>query len=121
MIVQSAVKAVRAVEPQGELTGNIHPQRHVMALAWRGVIPDQLVDQALTEEELKELGLGHIRGEFQVIEAAFAELVDDIGLVVLEDDQIHDFISGSGCGGAGNAIAQTAVGRLARGRLRGGR
>jgi hypothetical protein len=31
-------------------------------------------------------------------QVAFAEFVDHIGLVVFEDDQIHDFISGSECG-----------------------
>jgi hypothetical protein len=34
----------------------------------------QLVDEALAEEEAKELGFGHIRGQFEVIEASLAEL-----------------------------------------------
>jgi hypothetical protein len=49
----------------------------------------QLIHQVLVEEKLKELGLGHIRSQFYVIEASFTKFVDDVGLVVFEDDQIH--------------------------------
>jgi hypothetical protein len=80
------VKAVRAVQPQGQLAGDIHPQRNVMAFPRRGVVAGELVDQALAEKELKELGLRHVRGQFEIIEPSFAKFVDHVGLVVFERD-----------------------------------
>jgi hypothetical protein len=58
----------------------------------------QFLDEPVPKQKLKELRLRHVGGELQIIEPAFAEFVDHIGLVVFEDDQIHDFISGSECG-----------------------
>jgi hypothetical protein len=51
----------------------------------------------VAEQELEELGLGHVGGQLDIIEAAFAEFVDDMGFVVLENDQIHGVTSGNGC------------------------
>ena len=84
------MKAVGAVQPQGQLAGDVHPQRNVMAFPRRGVVAGELVDQALAEEELKELGLRHVGRQFEVIEASFVKLTDHVRLVVFEDDQIHD-------------------------------
>ena len=58
----------------------------------------QFLDQALAEQKLKELGLRHVGGQFEVIEPAFAKFVDHVGLVVFEHDQIHGLTSENGCG-----------------------
>lgn len=72
-------------------------------------MPRQFVDQPLVEQELKELGLCHVGGQFQVIEAAFAKFVDDIGLVVFEDDQIHSLTSGRDAKWWANPLSETAA------------
>src|SRR5271155_2270896 len=84
-----AVKAVLAVQSQRELAGQIQPQRHEFAFARRGVMLGEFGDDLLAEEELKEFGLGDVRGEFDVIEAALAKLIDHERLVVFEDDEVH--------------------------------
>ena len=86
-----AVKAVLAVQAQRELAGEIHPHGHVFALARRGEMLGEFSDDLLAEEELEELGFGDVGGEFDVIEASLAKLINDEGLVVFEDDEIHDF------------------------------
>ena len=84
------MKAVLTVQPERELAADVHPHRHMMAIPWRRVVLRQLVHDLLSEEELKELGFGDVRGQFDVIEATLAKLIDHPRLVVLEDDQIHE-------------------------------
>ena len=43
---------------------------------------------------MKELGFGDVGGQFDVIEAALPEFIDHEGLVVLEDDEIHQSAPG---------------------------
>jgi hypothetical protein len=88
-----AVEAVRAVEPHRHLAGDVHPQGDVVALPRRGILGGQPAHDVLVEEEPEELGLRHVRGQLDVVEAALAELVDDVGLVVLEDHEIHSCTS----------------------------
>jgi hypothetical protein len=54
----------------------------------------EFVEDLLAEEEVEELGFGDVGGEFDVIEATLAKLINDKGLVVFEDDEIHDFAPG---------------------------
>jgi hypothetical protein len=49
----------------------------------------QPLDNLLAEEELKELGFGDVGGQFDVIEAALAKLIDHPWFVVFEYDEIH--------------------------------
>src|SRR5271157_3257667 len=60
-----------------------------MSFPRRGVRLHQFLDDLLAEEELKELGFSNVGGQFDVIEAALAKLIDHERLVVLEDDEIH--------------------------------
>src|SRR5271165_5698198 len=53
------------------------------------VVLHQPVHDLLAEEELKELGFGDVRGQFDVIEVTLAKLIDHPRLVVLEYDEIH--------------------------------
>ena len=61
----------------------------MMAIPRRRVVLHQPVHDLLAEEELKELGFGDVRGQFDVIEVTLAKLIDHPRLVVLEDDEIH--------------------------------
>ena len=60
-----------------------------MAIPRRRVVLHQPVHDLLAEEELKELGFGDVRGQFDVIEVTLAKLIDHPRLVVLEYDEIH--------------------------------
>jgi len=91
-----------------------------MAFPRRGVVAGELVDQALVEEKRKELGLGHVRSRFEVLEPTFAKFIDHVGLVVFEHDQIHDMTSENGCGKGEHEAVQTGVRPLAHVPLRGG-
>jgi hypothetical protein len=61
----------------------------MMAIPRRRVVLHQPVHDLLAEEEVKELGFGDVRGQFDVIEATLAKLIDHPRLVVLDDDEIH--------------------------------
>ena len=60
-----------------------------MSVSRRRVGLSQLLNDLLTEKELKELGFGDVGGQFDVIETALTKLIDHERLVVLEDDEIH--------------------------------
>jgi hypothetical protein len=54
----------------------------------------QLLDDAIAEKELEELGFGNVGSEFDVIEATLAKLVDNQGLVVFKDNEVHRLTPG---------------------------
>jgi hypothetical protein len=66
------------------LAGEIHPAGHEFAFAWRGKVLGQFGHDACAEQELKELGLGDIGSQLDVIEAAGAKLIDDQGFFFLQ-------------------------------------
>ena len=86
---REAVITMLAMQPQRQLAGEIHPAGHEFAFAGRGKVLGQFVHDACAEQELKELGLGDIGSQFDVIEAAGAKLIEDKSFVVFEYDQIH--------------------------------
>ena len=84
-----SVEGVLTVQAQCELTGQIHPHRHVLALPGRGKVFGELFDDVLAEKELKEPGFGDVGGQLDVIEASFAKFVDYERLVVFKGDEVH--------------------------------
>ena len=85
-----------------------------MAVAGRGIVGGQLVNHLLAEKELEELGLGHVGGQFDIIEAALAKLIENIGLVVLEYDQVHGITSGDGMWEDGSVETGVRLAQCAR-------
>ena len=83
------MEGVLAVQAQRELTGQVQPHRHMLALPRRGEMLGELLDDLLAEKELEEPGFGDVGSEFDVIEAAFAKGVDHQRLVVFKDHEVH--------------------------------
>jgi len=82
-------KAHGTVKPEGELTGEIKPQRHLLLLARTGIVGRQLLEHSLTQEQSKELGLLHGSYDLHIVEVAVVEGLGHKGLIELERVPTH--------------------------------
>src|SRR4030067_2296338 len=71
--IRKSEEAVDAVETQGDVPGNIYPQRNIVFLTWRGVCCRQFVQYLLRGDGLEEGGFRHFVGRIDIIKLAPAE------------------------------------------------